>query len=60
MVGWDGLGWAGLVFFCGCRFCSVPQVPLANLPACLDGYTLAMVSDLHAGPTVGRDEVSEA
>lgn len=35
------------------------QVPLANLPACLDGYRLAMISDIHAGPTVGRDEVRE-
>ncbi|CAN0438588.1 unnamed protein product, partial [Ectocarpus sp. 13 AM-2016] len=33
------------------------QVPLTNLPVCLDGYSLAMVSDLHAGPTVGRSEV---
>ncbi|CAM9895721.1 unnamed protein product, partial [Ectocarpus fasciculatus] len=34
------------------------EVPLANLPACLDGYSLAMVSDLHAGPTVGKSEMS--
>eukprot|EP00752_Nemacystus_decipiens_P009654 g8625.t1 len=34
------------------------EVPLANLPACLDGYSLAMISDLHAGPTVGRDEMA--
>lgn len=33
------------------------QVPLANLPACLDGYSLAMISDIHAGPTVGKSEV---
>eukprot|EP00903_Cladosiphon_okamuranus_P012915 g12058.t1 len=33
------------------------EVPLANLPACLDGYSLAMISDLHAGPTVGRAEM---
>ncbi|CAM9658090.1 unnamed protein product [Ascophyllum nodosum] len=33
------------------------EVPLANLPTCLDGYSLAMISDIHAGPTVGRDEI---
>ncbi|CAM9681921.1 unnamed protein product [Scytosiphon promiscuus] len=34
------------------------EVPLANLPACLDGYSLAMITDLHAGPTVGRSEIA--
>eukprot|EP00904_Undaria_pinnatifida_P002839 jgi/Undpi1/12556/HiC_scaffold_6.g02225.m1 len=34
------------------------EVPLTNLPTCLDGYSLAMISDIHAGPTVGRPEMS--
>ncbi|CAM9422637.1 unnamed protein product, partial [Laminaria digitata] len=34
------------------------EVPMANLPTCLDGYSLAMISDIHAGPTVGRAEIA--
>lgn len=34
------------------------EVPLPNLPVCLDGYSLGMISDIHAGPTVGRAEIA--
>lgn len=30
------------------------RVPLAKLPAALDGLTIVQISDLHVGPTVGR------
>ncbi len=31
------------------------DVPLENLPAGFDGFTIAQISDLHVGPTIGRD-----
>ena len=34
-------------------------MPLQGLPACLSGYTVAMLSDVHAGPLVGRAEVAK-
>ena len=33
------------------------EIPMAGLPACLDGYRVGMISDIHAGPLVGRAEV---
>jgi hypothetical protein len=33
------------------------NLPLANLPACLDGFRLVMSSDVHVGPMVGRSFV---
>jgi predicted MPP superfamily phosphohydrolase len=30
------------------------EVPIADLPASLDGFTIAQVSDIHVGPTIGR------
>ena len=33
------------------------EIPMRNLPACLDGYRVGMISDVHAGPMVGRAEV---
>lgn len=36
------------------------EVPLAGLPAALDGTTLLFVSDVHAGPFVSRGAVEEA
>ena len=32
-------------------------VPLSNLPPALDGMTLVQLSDIHIGPTVGRQRV---
>ena len=32
------------------------EIPLARLPACLDGYKLAFLADLHAGALVGAKE----
>jgi predicted MPP superfamily phosphohydrolase len=31
------------------------DVPIANLPAALDGFTIAQVSDIHIGPTIKSD-----
>jgi predicted MPP superfamily phosphohydrolase len=31
------------------------EVPLADLPAELEGFTIAQISDLHVGPTIKRD-----
>ncbi len=31
------------------------EVPLKNLPEAFDGFTIAQVSDLHVGPTIGRE-----
>jgi predicted MPP superfamily phosphohydrolase len=30
------------------------KVPIAGLPAALDGYTIAQISDIHVGPTIKR------
>jgi hypothetical protein len=34
-------------------------LPMAGLPACLSGYTVAMLSDVHGGPVVGRTDVAK-
>jgi predicted MPP superfamily phosphohydrolase len=34
------------------------EVPLERLPACLDGYRVGMISDVHGGPLAGRAEVA--
>ncbi|MGZ5038021.1 MAG: metallophosphoesterase [Usitatibacter sp.] len=33
------------------------DVPLANLPPGLEGFTIAQISDIHVGPTIKRDFV---
>ncbi len=33
------------------------EVPIEGLPAALDGFTIAQVTDLHVGPTIRRDFV---
>jgi len=33
------------------------DVPLADLPAALQGFTIAQISDVHVGPTIRRDFV---
>jgi predicted MPP superfamily phosphohydrolase len=33
------------------------DVPIADLPAALHGFTIAQISDLHIGPTIKRDYV---
>ncbi|HEX6703901.1 MAG TPA: metallophosphoesterase [Albitalea sp.] len=30
------------------------EVPIAGLPAALHGFTIAQISDIHVGPTIGR------
>ena len=34
------------------------RVPIANLPAALDGFSIAQVSDVHVGATIRREYVS--
>jgi predicted MPP superfamily phosphohydrolase len=34
------------------------DVPIEGLPAALQGFTIAQVSDVHVGPTIGRDYVA--
>ncbi len=34
-------------------------VPIAGLPRALDGYVIAQISDIHAGPYVGEREINE-
>ncbi|CAM9454705.1 unnamed protein product [Discosporangium mesarthrocarpum] len=36
---------------------AVVEVAVPTLPLCLDGYKLAMIADIHAGPSVGQSEV---
>ena len=33
------------------------DVPIASLPPALHGFTIAQITDLHVGPTIGRDYV---
>jgi hypothetical protein len=33
------------------------RVPIAGLPATMEGFTIVQVSDVHVGPTIGRDFV---
>ena len=33
------------------------DVPIAALPAALHGFTIAQITDLHVGPTIGRDYI---
>ena len=35
------------------------EIALDKLPATADGYTIAQISDVHVGPTLGRDFVDE-
>ena len=34
------------------------SIPMPNLPASLDGFTIVQISDVHVGPTIKRDFVS--
>lgn len=36
------------------------DAPLAGLPAALDGFTIAQLSDLHRGPDVTREDIARA
>ena len=33
------------------------QVPIAGLPAALEGFLIVQITDVHVGPTIGRGEV---
>ena len=33
------------------------EIPIANLPAALRGFTIAQITDIHVGPTIKRDYV---
>lgn len=33
------------------------DVPIANLPAALHGFSIAQITDIHVGPTIGRNYV---
>lgn len=35
------------------------RVHIENLPGHLDGFTIALATDVHVGPTVGRERVEE-
>src|SRR5512140_847057 len=35
------------------------RVPLAKLPASLRGYTILQISDVHVGPTIGREFIEQ-
>jgi hypothetical protein len=34
------------------------EVPLARLPRALDGFAIVQLSDIHVGPTIGRDFIA--
>jgi len=59
-----GLGAGGLgafAFLAATRPVGVKKVtvPLRNLPAALDGFTIVQLTDIHVGPTIGRGFIEE-
>ena len=60
-VAWSSAGIAGLGFAEAMRGPEVKQllVPIPSLPKALRGFTIAQISDLHAGPTIQRGYVDE-
>lgn len=61
-VGLSALGGAGYAALVEPHWLTLERVdvPLANLPARLDGFTIAQLSDLHRGPTVPQEDVAQA
>ena len=47
-------GWAGARRTAGIR---LVEIPIAALPPALEGFTIAQISDIHVGNTIGRDYV---
>ncbi len=55
-----GAGSSGLALFGGSRFAvKRVEVPLERLPKELDGLTIAQLSDIHIGPSLGREFIQE-
>lgn len=50
----------GLFFAVGHPRIERVEVRLKNLPKSMDGLTIALLTDLHAGPTVGRSALTRA
>ena len=60
-VVWSSAGIAGVGFAEAIRGPQVKEllVPIPGLPRALQGFTIAQISDLHAGPTIQRGYVDE-
>lgn len=60
-VGVGALGLGGLSLVGGLREVAVKRVsvPIANLPDGLRGFTIAQLTDVHVGPTIGNGFVEE-
>jgi len=61
-AGLSALGGAGYVTLVEPHWLALERVdvPLPGLPAHLDGFTIAQLSDLHRGPTVTQEDVARA
>ena len=35
------------------------RVPIAKLPKALSGYTIVQLTDIHVGPTIGREFIEQ-
>ncbi|RJO72754.1 MAG: metallophosphoesterase [Myxococcales bacterium] len=55
----SSLGGAGVFSAMGPAKLETVEVPLANLPSEFNGYRLAMLTDMHVGPTLGREFVEQ-
>lgn len=55
-----GAGSSGLALFHGQRFfVKRVEVPLSRLPQALDGLTIVQLSDVHIGPSLGREFIQD-
>ena len=56
-----GLGASGVGFASVMRRVGVKpvRVPLAKLPKALSGYTIVQLTDVHVGPTIGREFIEQ-
>jgi predicted MPP superfamily phosphohydrolase len=54
-----GLGGGGLFFALRELVVKRVTVPLAKLPASMDGFTIVQLTDIHVGPTIGKSFVDD-
>jgi len=61
-TGLSALGGAGYITLVEPHWLTVKRVdvPLPGLPASLDGFTIAQLSDLHRGPVVTQEDLAQA
>ena len=61
VVGASALGIAGTALFAALRPVAVKRVRIAldKLPASMNGFTIVQLSDIHVGPTIGKEFIDD-